>query len=622
MTTRSSIRSLLVASLVAGLVTVPTAAWASIFTDGFESGTTSAWTTNVGGVTVEQSGPFAPAPEGTMYARMQTAGTPAYLREMISLQPSLYVDVKVNVASAPAGMTLIRLTTASGAQLVSLKIDKVGKLLFKNHVSGVTPKSTTVLTTNAWHELELHAAPNGLGSLTEVWLDGAQVTDLTSTASLGTTPIGAVLLGTKGTTSGFDAAFDAVTFDTTRGGQTPPGTPTNLHEVSHGPTTASIAWDAVSGATGYGVYRDGVALQDIPSASFIDSGLLPSTSYQYTVDAFNSAGRSGQSAPILVTTSAEGGGGPSIVVRAAGDIACDPADVDFNGGAGSDNGKKCQQMATSDLLVGADNVLALGDTQYVCGGTIAYQQSYDPSWGRFKSITWAVPADQEYATTGGTDCSTGAAGYYNYFGDRGGSVTATPLPGVSQSTIPGVYSFNLPEGCTVGVDCTWHIVALNSVCSQVGGCGSGSPMEQWLLQDLSANSWATCTAAMLHVPRFASKANTSKQINNQVLALWEDFVAVGVEFVLSGNSHFYERLAPQDALGNAVANGTVQWIVGTGGRGHGGIADPGLRLPNSEAGQKDTFGVLQLTLQGDGYGWDFLPVAGGTFTDSGSRACT
>ena len=146
-------------------------------------------------------------------------------------------------------------------------------------------------------------------------------------------------------------------------------------------------------------------------------------------------------------------------------------------------------------------------------------------------------------------------------------------------------------------------------------------MEQWLAQDLSANAWARCTAAMLHVPRFASKANGNQQINPAYLALWQDFVASGVEFVLSGNSHFYERFAPQDALGNASANGTVQWIVGTGGRGHGGIADPALRLPNSQAGQSDTFGVLQLTLQDGGYGWDFLPVAGGTFADTGSGTC-
>jgi hypothetical protein len=703
-----------VTALVAGIVLVPiTPAFAAVFTDGFESGTTAAWTQNVGGVTVETAGPFAPAPEGTHYARMTSTGTSAYLQKSISTQSNLYVDTRVNVGSAPNGFTFIRFTTASGTQLVSLKIDKNGKLLIKNHVSGGGPKSATVLTTNAWHELELHASVNGTSSLVEVWLDGTQITALTSTLSLGTTPVGAVQLGTRGAViGGFDAGFDAVTFDTVRiggGTPTPPATPTNLHEVSHTSSTASIAWDPVAGATAYGVYRDSVKQgPDIAGTSFNDTGLSASTQYSYTVDAFNSAGRSLQSAPLLVTTDVtppppatptnlhevshtsstasiawdavpgataygvyrdsvkrgpditatsfndtglsastqysytvdafNGGGrslqsapllvttdvapppGEDILVRTAGDIACDPLDSNFNNGIGT--AKKCKQMATSNLLTGADTVFALGDTQYVCAGTAAFQQAYDPSWGRFKAITWAIPADQEYTTRGGTDCTTGAAGYYAYFGNRGGSTTATPLPGVSQSTIPGVYSFNLPEGCTPGAggNCTWHIVGLNSECNQVGGCANGDPMETWLEEDLDNNNWSECTAVMFHLPRFSSKLNAAHPINPSLLDLWQDFVTDGVEFVLGGNNHYYERFAPQDALGNADPNGTVQWVVGTGGKSHGKIAPPGSRLPNSETGQDTDYGVLELTLQNGGYAWDYLPIAG-SFADTGSREC-
>jgi hypothetical protein len=621
------LRSLLVATLVVGVMLVPmTPAFATVFSDGFESGTTSAWTTDAG-VTVESGAPFGPAPEGTRYARMSTSGASEYLQESIANQPDLYVDTKLNVGSAPSGLTLIRLLTGSNGKLVSLKVNKNLKLSVKNHVSGGGPTSGAVLTTNAWHELELHAAVNGGSSLVEVWLDGVQVSALTSTLSLGSAPVGAVQLGNQGSVSGgFDVGFDAVAFDTARigggGGTTPPATPTGLHEVSHTSTTATIAWNAVPGATHYGVYRNTVKQgPDITLTSFSDSGLSASTSYSYRVDAFNTAGRSLQSGPLVVTTDPPPQSGEDVIVKTAGDIACDPADVDFNNGNGT--AKKCRQMATSDLLSGADNVFALGDTQYVCGGAAAYQQSYGPSWGRFKAITWAIPADQEYETSGGTDCSSGAAGYFNYFGNRGGSVTATPLPGVSQSAIPGVYSFNLPEGCAPGAggNCIWHVVGLLSVCSQAGGCGNGSPMESWLDQDLTANSWAGCTAVMLHLPRFSSKANGNNQINNSLLALWQDFVGHGVEFVLSGNSHYYERFGPQDALGNADPNGTVQWIVGSGGRGHGGLAAPGSRLPNSQAGTKDDFGVLELTLHDGSYGWDFLPIAGGTFADTGSRNC-
>jgi hypothetical protein len=332
------------------------------------------------GVVVESGAPFGPPPEGTRYARMSSTGAPEYLQKSIATQSDLYVDTMVNVGSAPSGFVLIRLTTASasGGQLVSLRINQSGRLAIVNHVSGGGPKSAVVLTTNAWHELELHARMNGANSLVEVWLDAKQVTTLTSSLSLGTTPVGTVVLGSKSSvTGGFDAGFDSVTFDTSRiggGGSTPPATPNNLHEISHTSTTASIGWNAVPGATHYGVYRDTVKQgPDITTASFNDAGLSPLTTYSYAVDAFNSAGRSLQTAPLSVTTGPSG----DIVVKAAGDIACDPVDSAFNNGLGT--ATRCTQMATSNLLVGADNVFALGDTQYVCGGTAAYQQSYGPS---------------------------------------------------------------------------------------------------------------------------------------------------------------------------------------------------------------------------------------------------
>src|SRR4051812_22435591 len=74
------------------------------------------------------------------------------------------------------------------------------------------------------------------------------------------------------------------------------------------------------------------------------------------------------------------------VIAVAGDIACDPANSNFNGGNGSAN--SCREMNTSNLLVnaGLSGVLVLGDNQYYCGGYTAFLESYDPSWGRVKPI--------------------------------------------------------------------------------------------------------------------------------------------------------------------------------------------------------------------------------------------
>jgi hypothetical protein len=95
---------------------------------------------------------------------------------------------------------------------------------------------------------------------------------------------------------------------------------------------------------------------------------------------------------------------------------------------------------------------------------------------------------------------------------------------------------------------------------------------------------------------------------------------LGVELLVSGNDHDYERFAPQapdQSVDNAL--GVMQLVVGTGGKSHGRINQP-LEL-NSLVQNDDSYGVLRLVLHPDGYEWRFVPVAGRTFTDSGQRDC-
>jgi hypothetical protein len=282
------------------------------------------------------------------------------------------------------------------------------------------------------------------------------------------------------------------------------------------------------------------------------------------------------------------------VIAAAGDIACDPSDPAFGG----DLSTECQQRATSDLLVGKgfSSVLALGDNQYECGGFNAYLQGYDPTWGRVKSITHPVPGNHEYQTTGGTDCDpTGTAtGYFSYFGSAAGLPTE------------GYYSYD------VGA---WHLIALNSNCAAVGGCGQGSPQEQWLRADLQSHS-NVCTLAYWHHPRFTSGLIGD---DSDVAAFWQDLQTAGADVVLNGHAHGYERFAPQDGAENYdPVQGLREFVNGSGGDDFQAFAT-GKRL--SESRQADTFGVLTLTLHSTGYDWRFVPVAGGSFGDTGSGSC-
>ena len=167
------------------------------------------------------------------------------------------------------------------------------------------------------------------------------------------------------------------------------------------------------------------------------------------------------------------------VVAAAGDIACDPSDPNFVGGGGGRRGF-CEQQLTSNLLLRKDlaAVLVPGDVQYNFGALGAFHQSFDPTWGRVKELIRPVPGNHEYDTPG-------AAGYFDYFNGPGANT------GAAGDRDKGYYSFDVGS---------WHLVALNSECGEIGGCGANSPQARWLREDLAGHS-AACTAGLLALPQ-------------------------------------------------------------------------------------------------------------------------
>jgi hypothetical protein len=293
------------------------------------------------------------------------------------------------------------------------------------------------------------------------------------------------------------------------------------------------------------------------------------------------------------------------VIAAAGDIACDPGSSYFNGGAG--DATHCRQLATSNVLASGSyaQVLPLGDIQYEDGTLTKFQSSYDPSWGRLRSISRPAVGNHEYQSGGG--------GYFDYFNGVGN------LTGPAGDRSKGYYSFDvdLPSGSR------WHLVALNSECTapnagsvgQLGACDVGSAQEQWLKADLAANP-AVCTLAYWHHPLFSSGGIGNNALMQQI---WRDLYAAGVDLVLNGHDHNYERFAPQTPVGVADSTyGIREFVVGTGGK---SLLAMGTLKPNSEVRQNSTFGVLALTLHDSGYDWRFAPEAGQGYTDSGSAGC-
>jgi hypothetical protein len=247
-------------------------------------------------------------------------------------------------------------------------------------------------------------------------------------------------------------------------------------------------------------------------------------------------------------------------------------------------------------------VLPLGDNQYDCGTLTQFQQSYDPSWGQQKAITRPAVGNHEYKTTCGNQA--GAGGYYRYFG-----AAASPLDTNCVVSCKGYYSFDLGA---------WHLIVLNSECSQVGvgGCQAGSPQEQWLQADLAAHP-AACTLAYWHRPYYTSGWSVG---DAEMHDIWVDLYNANAELVLNGHDHDYERFLPQDA--NATydpAHGVVEMVVGTGG---GNLRVFNGVVANSFVRGNISFGVLTLTLHANSYNWQFQPDGhSGAFTDSGAATC-
>jgi hypothetical protein len=246
--------------------------------------------------------------------------------------------------------------------------------------------------------------------------------------------------------------------------------------------------------------------------------------------------------------------------------------------------------ATANLLdTIPGTVYTTGDNAYDSGTALEFENCYDPSWGRHKAKTRPAVGNHEYYST------TNASGYFGYFGAAAGDPSK------------GYYSYNLGE---------WHMVALNSMCENVGGCGATSPMVEWLEQDLAANP-RTCTLAYFHHPLFSS--GSSHGGNSKMKPSWEVLYAADADVVLNGHVHNYERFAPQTPSGVAdSAQGVREFVVGTGGKSLNSFASP---VANSEVRDASTYGVLKLTLHPSSYDWQFVPVAGETFTDIGSDSC-
>jgi hypothetical protein len=327
-----------------------------------------------------------------------------------------------------------------------------------------------------------------------------------------------------------------------------------------------------------------------------------------------------------------------------------------------------------------DLVALVGDEQYQVGQYLDFENSYETTYGGFKFITRPAPGNHEFYNEHGA-IGVAGYGYFSYFNgvqhNADGTMMTATITGIPDTdgtfTQPVPYSdgqaghfeqtggvgTNSTPGGTVGVGDgwysynlgAWHLISLNVECeTQPGGCsptGSWFAAElEWLKNDLAANH-SQCTAAYWHQPSFSAVGSVTLPEGQTALAFWQLLYQYGADLVLNGHDHLYARYRPLDPSGNYdPKKGIREFIVGTGGETLDTVvyttapstdgadaADLGgqdnFNAVNIEAATGQFWGVMGLTLNQDGYAWDFesalkdpaQPTGPASYSDKGVGTC-
>jgi Calcineurin-like phosphoesterase len=242
--------------------------------------------------------------------------------------------------------------------------------------------------------------------------------------------------------------------------------------------------------------------------------------------------------------------------------------------------------AVADLLVAQDPnmLLYLGDV-YEKGTRTEFYNWYGEegrSLGRLRSVTNPTVGNHEYE--GGQ-----APGYFDYW-----------------DNVPDFYSFDAAG---------WHVVSLNSN----AGLADSPEQFSWLMADIAANR-SRCTIAYWHHPAWSIGTHGSDERIHQE---WRVLVEAGVDIVLAGHDHNYQRWEPLGPEGQLDDLGAVSFVVGTGGHGVRAFA-PGQSedhpLVARASDSLDAVGALFLELGEDRATYRFVETNGTVF-DQGSVSC-
>ena len=199
---------------------------ATIFGDGFESGSFSAWSPGVtiggdGAATVQggivETGSFA-----ARLSESATSGSKAYLRQGFAAQQDLTTTGDFRVlqqGASGSNVPFFRFFNSSGTRLVQVYRQNGASGAIWVNYGGAFYSTPGTLALNTWAAISVHIIVSGAASTVAVTLNGNQIYQ-TITASLGTAGITALQLGNDTAAQTFSLVADNISVQTPNSSKT------------------------------------------------------------------------------------------------------------------------------------------------------------------------------------------------------------------------------------------------------------------------------------------------------------------------------------------------------------------------------------------------------------------
>jgi hypothetical protein len=222
-----------------------------------------------------------------------------------------------------------------------------------------------------------------------------------------------------------------------------------------------------------------------------------------------------------------------------------------------------------------------------CNDNVADPYDFvDDIWGTEYSRIYAVPGNHDYMT--------GIEGFENYFG-FGRAVLQDGVPNPN-----------------------WAIIRINTNYPDMPYGDGGMTESEWNWQKIGLKTMLSalyyqgteCILVYGHHARFSSGLHQRDAgLETRMQEIWEILDQFDVELYLSGHDHHYERMAPMDAGGNVVSDGTMQIVSGTGGADLRSVSSF-LMHPSSDFIIDDEHGLLEIQLNDDAFRTAFVGTDG------------